>query len=96
MGQEFMLQVDTFEPEPSSVLVPIYPKERPWDILPPKGTNSYNPLIILTHEYKDIWNDMKKSKNWYHKFMYAFGAPGWSHDGSTLTIKQQRKLQKSK
>ena len=58
--------------------------------------NSYNPLIILTHEYKDIWNDMKKSKNWYHKFMYAFGAPGWSHDGSTLTIKQQRKLQKSK
>lgn len=56
--------------------------------------NSYNPLIILTHEYKDIWNDMKKSKNWYHKFMYAFAAPGWSHDGSSLTIKQQRKLLK--
>ena len=54
--------------------------------------NSYNPLVILTHEYKDIWNDMKKSKNWYHKFMYAFGPPGWSHDGSTLTIKQQQKL----
>jgi len=56
--------------------------------------NSYNPLVILTHEYKDIWNDMKKSKNWYHKFMYAFAAPGWSHDGSSLTIKQQRKLLK--
>jgi hypothetical protein len=24
--------------------------------------------------------------------MYAFAAPGWSHDGSSLTIKQQRKL----
>lgn len=56
-----------------------------------KPPNSYNPLVILTHEYKDIWNDMKKSPNWFHKFMYAFGAPGWSHDGSTLTIKQIRK-----
>lgn len=56
--------------------------------------DSYNPLVILTHEYKDIWIDMKKSKNWYHKFMYAFAAPGWSHDGSTLTIKQQQKQMK--
>jgi sterol desaturase/sphingolipid hydroxylase (fatty acid hydroxylase superfamily) len=56
-----------------------------------KPPNSYNPLVILTHEYKDIWNDMKKSPNLYHKFMYAFGPPGWSHDGSTLTIKQIRK-----
>ena len=55
-----------------------------------KPPNSYNPLIILTHEYKDIWNDMKKSSNAYHKFMYAFGPPGWSHDGSTLPIKQMR------
>ena len=56
--------------------------------------NSYNILIILTHEYKNIWQDMKKSKNWGHKFMYAFGPPGWSHDGSTLTIKQIRSLMK--
>ncbi|MBF8150471.1 sterol desaturase family protein [Winogradskyella sp. F6397] len=53
--------------------------------------NSYNLFIILTHEYKNIWEDMKKSKNWYHKFMYVFGPPGWSHDGSTLTIKQIRR-----
>ena len=56
-----------------------------------KPPNSYNPLVILTHEYKDIWHDMKKSPDWIHKFMYAFGPPGWSHDGSTLTIKQMRK-----
>ena len=31
-------------------------------------------------------------KNWRHKFMYAFGPPGWSHDGSTLTIKQYKKM----
>ena len=52
--------------------------------------NSYNPWIILTHEYKDIWLDTKKSKNWYHKFMYAFGPPGWSHDNSTQTVKQMQ------
>jgi len=53
--------------------------------------NSYNIWKILTHEYKNIWQDMKKSSNWVHKFKYAFAAPGWSHDGSTLTIKQVRK-----
>lgn len=58
--------------------------------------NSYNPFVILTHEYKDIWIDIKKSKNWYHKFMYLFAPPGWSHDGSTQTIKMQRKLIKEK
>ena len=51
---------------------------------------SYNPWVILTHEYKDIWNDTKKSKNWIHKFMYTFGPPGWSHDNSTQTVKQMQ------
>ncbi|WP_040282162.1 sterol desaturase family protein [Psychroserpens damuponensis] len=58
--------------------------------------NSYNIFIILTHEYKNIWEDMKKSRNWSHKFMYVFGPPGWSHDGSTLTIKQIRREQQAK
>lgn len=53
---------------------------------------SYNPLVILTHEYKDIWNDMKKSPKWSHKLMYIFGPPGWSHDGSTMTVRQQQRL----
>ncbi|MGJ8550132.1 sterol desaturase family protein [Winogradskyella wichelsiae] len=53
--------------------------------------DSYNVFVILTHEYKNIWNDMKKSKNWYHKFKYIFGPPGWSHDGSSLTVRQMRR-----
>jgi len=58
--------------------------------------NSYNPLVILTHEYKDIWKDVKKSKKLSHALMYIFGPPGWSHDGSTLTVKQQQqKLRES-
>ncbi len=58
-------------------------------IHPPKN---HNPIEILTHEYKDIWKDVKKSPKLWHKFMYIFGPPGWSHDGSTLTVKQQQHL----
>lgn len=54
-------------------------------IHPPK---SYNPVEILTHEYRDIWKDVKNSKNIKEAFMYVFGPPGWSPDGSTLTVKQ--------
>lgn len=52
--------------------------------------NSYNLWVILSHEYINIWEDTKKSKNWRHKFMYVFGPPGWSHDGSTKTVKQMQ------
>jgi len=51
---------------------------------------SYDPWIILTHEYANIWNDVKTAKNPYEAFMYVFGEPGWSPDGSTLTVKQQQ------
>jgi hypothetical protein len=53
--------------------------------------NSYNPLVVLTHEFKDIWHDVKKSKNIYQAFMYTFGPPGWSADGSTLTVRQMQR-----
>ncbi len=57
--------------------------------------DSHNPLVIVTHEYKDIWKDIKKSKNLYEAFMYAFGEPGWSPDGSTLTVKQMQREMKA-
>jgi hypothetical protein len=53
--------------------------------------HSYNPVVILTHEFKDIWKDIKKTNKLGHKLKYIFGPPGWSHDGSTLTVKQQQK-----
>ena len=53
-----------------------------------KPPNSYNPLVIVTHEYSSIWQDVKKAKTWRERFMYIFGPPGWSPDGSTLTVKQ--------
>jgi sterol desaturase/sphingolipid hydroxylase (fatty acid hydroxylase superfamily) len=52
---------------------------------PPK-TN--NPLDIFSHEFRDIWADVKAAPTWRAKFMYIFGPPGWSHDGSRMTAKQ--------
>ncbi len=53
--------------------------------------NSHHPYEILTHEYRDIWRDVKSTKNWKHKFMYVFGPPGWSPDGSRKTVRQIQK-----
>ncbi len=53
--------------------------------------NSYNPLHMVFHEWKNIGKDLKKGNSFRDKFMYVFGPPGWSHDGSTKTARQLRK-----
>lgn len=57
-------------------------------IHPPK-TN--NPFDIVSHEYRAILNDVKRAPTFKHKLMYIFGEPGWSHDGSTKTVKEIQK-----
>ncbi|HSF45398.1 MAG TPA: sterol desaturase family protein [Chitinophagaceae bacterium] len=56
-----------------------------------KEIKNPNPVNINFNEFRDMFNDLKKSPKLYHKFMYLFGPPGWSHDGSTKTAKQLRK-----
>lgn len=59
--------------------------------------DSYNPLVILTHEYGHIWQDVRGSKSIKEVFMYIFGPPGWSPDGSRKTVKQmQRELEQER
>ncbi len=58
--------------------------------------NSYNPIVILTHEYKDIWKDVKSTPNWKHKFMYAFGPPGWLPGNTSQTVRNMQKALKQK
>jgi hypothetical protein len=53
--------------------------------------SSHSPLEILTHEYKDIWRDVVKAPTFKAKFMYVFGPPGWSHDGSRKTVREIQK-----
>ena len=48
------------------------------------------PFQIIFHEWKSLWKDLKKPVSFYNRIRYAFGQPGWSHDGSTKTSDQLR------
>ena len=50
-----------------------------------KNLGSDNPLVICFHEWVGIFNDLRRAKSPKEAFMYAFGRPGWSPDGSRLT-----------
>ncbi|HAN39085.1 MAG TPA: sterol desaturase family protein [Chitinophagaceae bacterium] len=47
----------------------------------------------LTHEWKDIATDLKRTDiTWQQKLQYIFGPPGYSHDGSRQTSDELRAL----
>ena len=52
---------------------------------------TYHPVKMVFHEWQTIFNDLKKKCTPGQKFMYVFGPPGWSHDGSSKTSNQLRK-----
>ncbi|MFN4915702.1 MAG: sterol desaturase family protein [Sphingomonadales bacterium] len=52
--------------------------------------NTYHPGTILFKEWKQMWQDVKTAPGLRNKFMYVFGPPGWSHDGSRKTSHQLR------
>jgi len=52
--------------------------------------NTYNPGKVLFKEWKQMWQDVKMAPGLGNKFMYVFGPPGWSHDGSRKTSRQLR------
>lgn len=58
--------------------------------------NTYHPLKMVFHEWANIAKDLKKKASLKAKFMYVFGPPGWSHDGSTKTSSQLREELKLK
>lgn len=50
-----------------------------------------NPLNIVFHEWKAIWQDLRRNDiTWRQKAAYLFGPPGWSHDGSRHTSEELR------
>lgn len=51
----------------------------------PKGA-----VNLVFHEWRDLWNDLRKSSTWRNRVNYMFQPPGWSPDGKTLTAKQLR------
>jgi sterol desaturase/sphingolipid hydroxylase (fatty acid hydroxylase superfamily) len=55
-----------------------------------ENLKTYNPMTLVFHEWRAIIEDLKKQTSIKNKFMYVFGPPGWSHDGSRKTSKQLR------
>jgi len=51
---------------------------------------SHDPRVVILHEFKAIIKDVKAAPTFKAKFMYIFGPPGWSHDGSRKTARQLR------
>ena len=43
---------------------------------------------LVFHEWKSMWDDVKRSPRWSDKLQYVLGPPGWSHDKSKKTSKQ--------
>lgn len=57
-----------------------------------KNLETYNPFRIAFHEWIDIYNDAsQKGLTPKQRWMYVFGPPGWSHDGSRKTSEEVRK-----
>ena len=52
-----------------------------------KQIATFNPLVIAFHEWAGIISDVRHAKSLKAAFMYIFGPPGWSEDGSRLTSK---------
>jgi len=61
-----------------------------------ENINTFHPLKMVFHEWKNIIADVKKSPSIGDKFRYLFGPPGWSHDGSKKTSRQLRNELKMK
>ena len=52
---------------------------------------SHNPLVIAFYEWGEIGKDVfQKNITLKERFLYLFGPPGWSHDGSRKTSRELR------
>ncbi|WP_050759499.1 sterol desaturase family protein [Luminiphilus syltensis] len=38
---------------------------------------SWNPVVALTHVYRDMWRDMRHSASWQARLKVLFARPGW-------------------
>jgi sterol desaturase/sphingolipid hydroxylase (fatty acid hydroxylase superfamily) len=56
-----------------------------------KSIEKETPITIVFHEWATMRSDIaRKDIGMKEKWMYIFGPPGWSHDGSRMTSEQLR------
>ena len=62
-----------------------------------KPLEKEDPVHIVLHEWKNISFDLqKKGLTVKQRWKYLIGPPGWSHDGSSHTSKELRKMENEK
>jgi hypothetical protein len=42
-----------------------------------KNIDTFNPVRIATHEYRDIIGDVARATNWRDRLGYVLRGPGW-------------------
>lgn len=61
-----------------------------------KGAYYTNPFRIATHEYRDLWQDVRRARSLREAWNYCWKAPGWQPgDTSQTTRALQQALKKS-
>ena len=54
-----------------------------------KPLDKPSPVNLVFHEWREIGKDLSRTDiSWREKWLYVFGPPGWSHDGSRKTSRQ--------
>ncbi|HRB19627.1 MAG TPA: hypothetical protein PKZ14_06055, partial [Chitinophagales bacterium] len=56
-----------------------------------KNIQSYNLFYIAFHEWKNMWNDVRKAPTLKAKWHYLFNSPGWNHNGEDQRAKTLQK-----
>jgi sterol desaturase/sphingolipid hydroxylase (fatty acid hydroxylase superfamily) len=56
----------TFEPEDERVIYGLS-----------KNINSFNPLVIIGHEYAAMARDISSADNWHDRISHVVRGPGW-------------------
>jgi sterol desaturase/sphingolipid hydroxylase (fatty acid hydroxylase superfamily) len=43
-----------------------------------KNLDSFNPLVVATHEHRDMFRDIAESNNWRDRLSFVLRGPGWA------------------
>ncbi len=65
----------TFEPEVEPVVYGLT-----------TNIETYNPLRIATHEYADVWRQMRADDSWRVRFGRLWHGPGWEPDAASASV----------
>lgn len=82
MGQVLIIWDKLFGTFQAEEEAPVYGLKTP--------LTTFHPFKAIFSEWGKIFADIKKPGPLKQKLAYLFKAPGWSHDGSTLTSEQLR------